>query len=127
MEQPVHNPKAGYNMGIVALVLGIIGLLGSWIPCLNIFSVFFSVVAIILGAIAYSQAKKGNASTTMPIIALILGVVGTIITIVMYLFVAASINENADEIQKAMDSVKIALDTANVQMDTTAVYKDSIQ
>ena len=58
-------------MGIAALILGILGVVLSWIPIVGWVGVVLALVAIILGLLTLKKGKKG-----MGIAALILGVVG---------------------------------------------------
>lgn len=47
-------------LGIVALTLAVIALLGSWIPLLNYIAFLFGVLALILGLIAFWIHRKGK-------------------------------------------------------------------
>ncbi len=68
------------GLGIATLVIAIIGLLGCWIPFLNIVSITLFIVAIIMGIIA---AVKNN-GRVMAIIGIVLALIGW--------FVGAKIN-----------------------------------
>ncbi len=66
---PAYGAPAGYvparpssTMAVVALVLGILALLGSWIPFVNIVSLLMGIVGAIVGFMALSRIKKGTAS-----------------------------------------------------------------
>lgn len=59
-----QRPQPGTEkrgLAIAALVLGILALLGSWIPFLNIVSIIMGIVGLILGIVAISKASKGQA------------------------------------------------------------------
>lgn len=72
-----HGSSGGSGMAITALVLGIIALLFSWTV---IGGFLFGLIAIILGAIASSKAKKGQASGRgMAIGGIVTGVLGILI------------------------------------------------
>lgn len=108
MENELHTPNAGQGMGIAALVLGIVAAIAAFIPCFGFIAILFGVLAIIFGAIALSQAKKGNASTTMPKAGLILGIVATAFVIIWMLVIVGTIGSavatHSDEIKRAIDS-----------------------
>ena len=57
-----NQSSAGKGMGVTALVLGILGVVCSFIPCFGVFAICFGVLAIIFGALGLSQAKKGGGS-----------------------------------------------------------------
>jgi hypothetical protein len=61
-------------MNIAALVLGIVGLVFSFIPCLGMYALPITLLAVILGAIAMRQPKKG-----MAIAGLVCGMLGTLL------------------------------------------------
>ncbi len=132
MENNSTNPNAGQGMGIAALVLGIVAVIAAFIPCLGLIAILFGVLAIIFGAVGFSQAKKENASLTMPRVGLILGIVATGFVIIWMLVIVGSIGSFAlskkDELNKILDSVKVETkkyeDSIKVELDKE---KDSIK
>lgn len=111
-----NNSKAGQAMGIAALVLGIIAVIAAFIPCFGLIAILFGVLAIIFGAIGLSQAKKENASITMPRAGLILGIVATAFVIIWMLVIVGTVGkaayDNKDELGKILDSAKVEIDKA---------------
>lgn len=109
MENNLQSSKAGQGLGIAALVLGIIAVIAAFIPCFGFFAILFGVLAIIFGAVGLSQAKKGNAPTTMPKSGLILGIVATGFVIIWMVVIVGAIGSAAlnhkDEISNAIDSI----------------------
>ena len=73
------------GLGIATLVIAIIGLLGCWIPFLNVISITLFVVAIIMGIIA---AVKDNGR--------VLAIVGIVLSLLGW-FIGAKMNEAALE------------------------------
>src|SRR6056297_3318303 len=71
--------NAGQGLGIAGLVLGIIALIISFIPCLGVWAILPGIVAIVLSAIGFSQANKANAAKGLVIAALIISIIGTAI------------------------------------------------
>ncbi len=114
MENDLRPSNAGQGMGIAALVLGILAVIAAFIPCFGFIAILFGTLAIIFGAVGLSQAKKENASRTMPKAGLILGIVGTGFVIIWMLFVVGTIGSVA----------KAAIDSANEKMEKT---NDSIK
>ena len=67
-------------MGIASLVLGILALLGSWIPIFGLFWIPGAIVGIVLGAVAVSKSKKDEDSPNrgMSMAGLIISIVALI-------------------------------------------------
>lgn len=83
------KPTSG--LAVAALVTGIIALVSSFVPLLNLLSFPFVVLAIIFGAIGVWQTVKGAKSGKgLAIAGLALGVLGLLVTVVMYGGAAAS-------------------------------------
>lgn len=114
-----NNPKAGQAMGIAALVLGIIAVIAAFIPCFGLIAILFGVLAIIFGAIGLSQAKKENASISMPRAGLILGIVATAFVIIWMLVIVGTVGkvalEHKDDLGRILDSAKVEIDKAEAQ------------
>lgn len=127
MENELRPSNAGQGMGIAALVLGILAVIAAFIPCFGLIAILFGVLAIIFGAVGLSQAKRENASITMPRAGLILGIVGTGFVIIWMLLIVGTIGTAAlskkDEIKTAMDSVKVEMKRMN---DSIKEANDSI-
>lgn len=94
--------KQKSGLAAAGMVLGIIAIVGSWIPFLNIVSIIIAVLAIIFGGVALMQ-KRG---TGKAIAALVLGVLTIIIAIVMMSAAVDSIDKavNDDAEQKTSSS-----------------------
>lgn len=67
------------TISIIGLVLGIISLFLSFIPCINILGVILGVIGLILGILGIKDSKKKEASTTVAIVAIVLSVTALII------------------------------------------------
>lgn len=74
-EQP--KSTAGQGLGIAGFVLGLIALIISFIPCLGMYALLPGIIAIVLSAIALSQASKTNAAKGLIIAALVVSIIGT--------------------------------------------------
>jgi hypothetical protein len=90
-ELPTTNNNAGQGMGVASLVLGILGIVTSFIPCFGLFALIFGLLAMIFGAVGLSQAKKANAKTGMPTAGLVLGIIATVFTIIWWVIFAGVI------------------------------------
>lgn len=77
-QQPQFNqqPSAPNNKGmaIAALVCGILGIIGSWIPVVQYFTFILAILGIVFGAKARKVQANGMATA-----GLVLGIIGTCI------------------------------------------------
>ncbi|MBS1119097.1 MAG: hypothetical protein H6Q90_1325 [Deltaproteobacteria bacterium] len=79
-------------MAIAALVLGIVGLLFSFIPCLGMYAIPLTLLAVVLGALGMKKPQgKG-----MAIAGLVCGIVGTAIA-GWWLYAYLTLRSQADE------------------------------
>lgn len=132
------NSNAGKGMGIAGLIVGIVALLFSFIPCLGMWAIVPAVVGLILSAISMKQAGAAGGSKGMAIGGLICSIVGLLIACYwLYVwFSAASAIGNAieqsgalDSLNKAMEQLKEsgALDSLNNAMQQIKEMTDSTQ
>ena len=68
-------------MGIAALVLGIVAIIGAWIPVCNYFSLLPALVGVILGIVDLVKKKKEGGKKGMAIAGLILSGISLLIII----------------------------------------------
>ncbi|WP_402370879.1 DUF4190 domain-containing protein [Isoptericola rhizosphaerae] len=86
------------GLAITALVLGIVALLGCWIPFLNIGSAVIGVVGVVLGIIAIVKAARGTGGgKVMAIIGTALSVVAIALSIVISMVTAAFVSSTVEE------------------------------
>ncbi|MBU8893361.1 MAG: hypothetical protein KOO66_11315 [Bacteroidales bacterium] len=100
------SSSSGQGLGIAGLVLGIIALIISFIPCLGMYALVPGIIAIILSAIGFSQASKANAKKGLVTAALIISIVGTAIASwQLYIFrsAPAKLEQFGKEFQKALE------------------------
>jgi len=74
MEEQRSN--AGQGLGIAGLVMGILAIPMGIIPCTFYMGILFGIVGIVLGAVALTQATRGNGPKGLIIAALVCSVVG---------------------------------------------------
>ena len=118
------KPTSG--LAVAALATGIIALVSSFVPLLNLLSFPFVVLAIVFGAIGVWQTVKGTkAGKGLAIAGLVLGVLGLLVTVVMYGGAAAS-SEGGDGAQAPGASAQQQADgqseTAPAQEEEPAAY-----
>ena len=79
MEEQVQKSNAGKGLGIAAFVIAVVGIVISFIPCLEMYGLVPCGIALILAIIAFVQAKKANSSKGLIIAALVISIIGTTI------------------------------------------------
>ncbi|MDN4477803.1 DUF4190 domain-containing protein [Demequina sp. SYSU T00039] len=90
-------PKKG--LAVAALVLGIVAIVGAWIPILNIGSIVIALVGVVLGVIAIVQAVKGKAAgKVMAIVGTSLSALSIVIAIVVNAATVAAVDDALDEL-----------------------------
>lgn len=102
--------SAGRGMGVAALVLGILAVLCSFIPCFGIWAVLFGALAVIFGGVGLSQASKGGGSKGMPRAGLVLGILATAFVLIWMLAFAGAVAESSAEIEEAMQEINAELE-----------------
>ena len=107
MEEVRSN--SGQNLGIAALITGIITFVLAVIPCIGVIAIIPGIVAVVLAAIGLSQASRSNAPRGVIIAGLVIGVVALMISF-SQIFVAGRIAGNSDkwpgDIKSIIDEVK---------------------
>lgn len=73
-------------MGIASLVIGIIAIVASFIPCAGFFTFIPAVVGLILGAVGRVQLKNKNEPTGVATAGLVLNILA-LVWIVIFLMV----------------------------------------
>ena len=67
-------------LSVVALTFGILGMLGSFVPCFGSLAIFIAFPATIMGAIAIVLAVKKNTAKEFAIAATVISVIGLVIS-----------------------------------------------
>lgn len=77
------KPTSG--MAITSLVTGLIAVISSFVPLINILSFPFVILAIVFGIIGIAQVSKGTkAGKGLAVSGFVLGAIALIVTVVMY-------------------------------------------
>ena len=80
--QPAPTPQKKSGLGIAALVLGIIAIVGSWIPILNNISFLIAIIGLILGIVGIFSIRKGKVGGKgLTIAAVVINVIAIVIVI----------------------------------------------
>lgn len=87
--QPPVPPSNG--MSIAALVCGILGIIGSFIPVVCYFTLVLAILGIVFGAKGMKNAKITNTGKGLAVAGLVLGIVGTSFAVIGVICVAACV------------------------------------
>ena len=116
LSQEAPQVKKTSGLGVTALVLGIVGIVGSWIPILNNISAFVAFLGAIFGiigivSISKSKGAKGGKG---------LAIAGTIVSVVAIVVVLATQSMYG----KALDSASESVDKATGNATEEILNKD---
>jgi hypothetical protein len=104
------------KMAVAALVLGIVGLVISFIPCLGLYGLFLTVPGLIFGLVGISKAKKAKAGMGLAIAGLICSLIGTAIAGWQFYVIKHAATGLSEAIDKAAkDANKAAKDADNAK------------
>lgn len=121
--QPAPQAKKMSALGITSLVLGIIGLIGSWIPILNNASFFialFGVLFGVIGLITIARSKGAKGGKGLTIVATLISVAA----IVVVLATQSIYGKAADEVSKSLDKAAGNATEEILNKDVTVDFGD---
>lgn len=76
-QQSPETVNDGKGMSIAALVLGILGIVGAWIPVVQYFTLVCAILGIIFGVKARQKAAAAGVPTGLATAGFVLGIIGT--------------------------------------------------
>ena len=114
--QEAPQVKKTSGLGVTALVLGIVGIVGSWIPIINNVSAFIAFLGVIFGIIGIISISKSKGTKGGKGIA----IAGTIVSVVAIVVVLATQSMYG----KALDSASESLDKASGNATEEILNKD---
>jgi len=107
MEEVKSN--AGQNLGVAALIVGILTFVLAVIPCIGTLAIIPGIVAIVLASVGLSQASRSDAPKGMQVAGLVIGIIALMIAF-SQIFVAGRLASDSGkwpmEIKKVIDDVK---------------------
>lgn len=111
-------------MGIASMVLGIVGLVISFIPCLGTYGIFLTVPGLVLGAVAIAKASKnGGAGKGVAVAGLVCSIIGSVIAGWQWY----AINKASKELSGSFGELSKALESAakDAQKNLDKAAKDA--
>lgn len=119
MAENVETKKSG--LSTAGMVLGIVGIVLSFIPIINNIAFFLGILAVIFGIIGLvKKAGKGKA-----IAGLVLGILAIVITLAMQSAVSDAIDETSKELDKITgnSTEEVLKNDANVTLGNLQITK----
>jgi hypothetical protein len=97
-------PKGSNGLATAGFVLGLLGLLGSWIPVLNIVGIILGVLGAVLAAVGLARSKKVSAGKGLAIAGLVMGVLAVIFAIAINAVFVDAVDDAIDDADKSTHS-----------------------
>jgi len=104
-----HDPRVSNRANgaaITAVITGVVALLLSWIPGINLIAFVLGLIAVIAGAIGLRNAgNPGTGGRGQAITGIITGILALVLGVLVYVGIASFIAENP-EIQQQIDQIE---------------------
>lgn len=123
---PAPAPKKTNGKAVAALILGILALLGSWIPFANIVSILMGIAALILGILGVKAARSGVGGRGLGIGGVVTGGVAIVVSaLVLGLSIAALNSIDDDDLQQIIDDAMTPpVETPAADQETAVAPED---
>lgn len=129
MEQNTTNTTPAQNdgrgLGVAGLVVGIVAILFSFIPCLGMWAIVPAIVGIVLSAVSISHANKANAQKGVAVGGLVCSIIAAAIA-AYWIYIAVYMVSNTPDLIRemkesgAMDSLNEAIQKLQDITDTAS-------
>lgn len=80
-----ENEKKGNAFSVVALICGLLGCVGAFLPIITYFAWVIGVLGIIFGALGMKKSKETNTGHGLAVAGFVLGIIGTVIGLIGFL------------------------------------------
>lgn len=90
-------PQRGNGLAVAGFVLGLLGLLGSWIPVVNFFAIALAVIGVILAAVGLAKSRTSGSGKGLAIAGLVLGVLAVVLAVVVNVAFIDAVDKAVDD------------------------------
>lgn len=90
---PAPPARSSNGLATAGFVLGLLGLLGSFIPLINVVGIVLGVLGAILAAVGLAKAKRTGAGKGLAMAGLVLGVLAVVVAIVINVVFANAVDD----------------------------------
>lgn len=117
-------PQKGSGLAIAALILGIFTLVICLIPVVNNLAYVTGLVAIVLGFLGRRGVRPGKGMALAGIITGVLGVIGAIVSTILYVSVLNGVSDALDEAAKPVSGASASSSSTDSPDDQTTPADD---
>ena len=118
MENISNQQNNGQGFGIASLVIGILALLFSIIPCVGTSAILIGIVAVVFGVVSLTKASNYDAPKGMSITGISLGGLAVIIAIFWLVLIVGIKNSNiTDKFEDFESLIEWAESFENIDVD----------
>ncbi|MFM7022309.1 MAG: DUF4190 domain-containing protein [Flavobacteriales bacterium] len=111
--------SAGKGLGITALVVGIVGLIVSFIPCVGAWGIVPGILGVVFGAVSLAQASKGNGAKGLGVAGLVLSILAVAVALYqIFVVIPAAKAETEKGLLEMQDMFKKIGEDAKRQADS---------
>ena len=113
----------GNGFGVASLVLGIIGIVGAFIPFLNYVAVVLAIIGIVLGVIGLVVKLRRRGTSIAGLILSAVGLILAVIMIVVYSAIFFGVAKAVEDTQKAANTMhSVVYSLTGDSTDATVTY-----
>ena len=105
---PLKDSGAVTALSVIGLVFGLIGMLGSFVPCLGALAFLIGIPAALASGIGLAVAYSQHAKRTFAIVALTISLIGVVISGAQYMTIVGAGKAAHDELQRMNDDLQKA-------------------
>lgn len=117
---PPPPPPAQNGMGIASFVLGLLGLLTSFIPVVGVVAWPMVIIGLVLGFVALGKAGRGRATNKgMAIAGIVLSALGLVVCVIWVVLFGAAANEVKEEAER---EATVVYELSGDAKDVTVTY-----
>lgn len=98
---PAQPPRRGSALAIIALVLGALAIMFSFIPVVNVMAFILAAASVVCALVSLIRRMGGKA---MSIIGLVLSVIAVVIAVIVNVVVAAAVSSASTAISKSLET-----------------------
>ena len=120
----MNSSSTSNTLAIIGLVVGVIALLFSFIPCLGTVAIFPGLVAAVIGVIAYFQARDNGSPKGMPLSVIIVSIIACLISVFQIVFIGNAAQDMKTDLPPYEDCAQLKLDLSSNVEKMKVVTKD---
>jgi len=98
--------NTGQNLGVAALITGIITFVLAVVPCVGIIAIIPGIITIVLASVGLSQANRNNSPKGIVVAGLVIGIVAILISFSQVFVIGSHAHKWPKDIQSVLEDVK---------------------